>query len=82
MIKVIHESSHSNVPILLNISLNHSKFDLLEVLINTLCTLTQTLQQLIQFFIVVARHKYPPHNGFHLIPSINLPLIIPYTVCH
>jgi len=43
MINIIYESSHSSLSILLNISSNHNKFHLLEVLINTLCTLTQTL---------------------------------------
>ena len=82
MIKAINESIHSGLPILLNISLNYSKFHLLEVLINTLCTLTQTLQPLIQFSIIVAWNKSPPYNGFYLISSINLPLIIPHAICH
>jgi len=81
-IKAIHESSHSSIPILLNISLNHSKFYLIEVLINTLYTLTQTLHSLIQVSIIVARHKSPPHKEFYLIPSINPPLIIPLVVYH
>jgi len=42
-IKAIHKSSHSSLHVLLNISSNHNKFHLLEVLINDLCTLTRTL---------------------------------------
>ena len=78
MIKAIHESNHSSLPILFNISLNHSKFYFLKVIIDTFCTLTQNLQPLIEFSIIVVRHKYSPHKGFHLIPSINLPLITPH----
>ena len=43
MIKAIHKFSHNSLPNLINISLNHNKFHLFKVLINTLCTLTETL---------------------------------------
>ena len=81
-IKAIHKSSHSSLAILLNISLNHSKFYLLEVLINTLYTLTQTLQLLIQVSVIMVRHKSPPHKEFYLITSINPALIISLVVFH
>jgi hypothetical protein len=82
MIKAIHESSHSNLHIFLNIISNHNKFHLLEVLIYTLYTLTRTLQPLIQFLLIMARKNSPPYKGFHLIPSINLSLIISLAGCH
>jgi len=74
MIKAIHESIHSSLPILLNISLNHSKCHLNKVLINTICTLIQILQPYIQFYIIMARHKSSFQKGFHLILSINYQL--------
>jgi hypothetical protein len=81
MIKVIHKSSHNSIPVLLNISSNYSKFHFLELFINTLCILTQTLQNLIRFSIM-PRHKSLSYKGFHLIPSINLPFIISPTIYH
>jgi hypothetical protein len=70
MIKGIHESSRSILHIVLNISSSYNKFHLLEILINTLYTLTQTLQPLIQFFRIMSRHKSPSYKGFYLIPSV------------
>jgi len=81
MIKGIHESSHSSLLILFNISSNHNKFHLLEILINILCILNQTLQLLTQFSIIVARYK-SHFKGFHLILCINLPLIISLAIYH
>lgn len=69
-IQSIQEHRYYNFSILQNISSNHDNLHFLMVILHTSRTLPQTLQSLIQFFIIMTKNTHFSHECFHLIPSL------------